>query len=75
MGISRKREREREEKIKSRDLSNRSLKTDGVQRAENLRKDRYQKDISEDRQRRYYIIGMSQKREGRREKEEGQRSE
>ena len=29
MGISRKRERERVEKIKSRDLSNRSLKTDG----------------------------------------------
>ena len=47
--LSRERERRgREEKSKSRDLSNRSLKTNG-ETAENLHRDRYQKDISVDR--------------------------
>ena len=44
------RERGREEKSKSRDLSNRSLKTDG-ETAENLHRDRYEKDICIDRRR------------------------
>ena len=41
-------EKGREGKRKSRDLRNRSLKTDR-ETAENLHRDRYQKDISEDR--------------------------
>ena len=49
IGISPKRERGREEKSKSRDLSNRSLRQMGRQRVENLPRDRYLKDISEDR--------------------------
>ena len=48
--LSREREgkRGREEKSKSRDLSNRSLKTD-EKTAENLHRDRYEKDISVER--------------------------
>ena len=48
IGISQKRERGREKKSKSRDLNNRSLKTDG-ETEENLHRDRYEKDISVDR--------------------------
>ena len=44
----RERERGREEKSKSRDLSNRYLKTD-EKTAENLHRDRYEKDISVER--------------------------
>ena len=57
----------------SRDLSNGSLKT-GRQRAENLHRDKYQKDLSEvsqeDRQQISYI-GMSRKTERGEEKKRG----
>ena len=43
------RERGTQAKSKSRDLSNRSLRQMGRQRVENLHRDRYQKDIAEDR--------------------------
>ena len=57
MGISRKRERGREEESKNRDLSNRSLKKQGRQAAENLHRD------------------LLKERQGKRGKEQEQRSE